>query len=307
MTLQQWAAFTAVCQSGSYTAAASELHLSQSALSKQIMSLENELGVELFIRSTRALRLSDVGSQILPHAQKLVRGYNGMLHCAAQSRQNGAALIRLGGIPVLGVYGITAAILQFESLFPDVNTEIWETQTSDILYRLTAHQLDVGIVRLALPMEQDSHTLTVIPLIDDQQVLIVPPGHPMADRACAALTEVDGETFILRNTDPMMSAYHIQYLRSQLPAAPLQLTNMKMDSIKQCVVKKGWLTLVMEQVAREIFLPQTRSVPLKDPLKLTLCAVLRKESTDTGCKALVEFLISYFAGQTAFPLPVERI
>jgi DNA-binding transcriptional LysR family regulator len=65
--------FVAVAEAGSYTAAASEVHLTQSALSVSIRSLERELGVPVFVRTTHRVRLSEAGAELLPRAKDIIR------------------------------------------------------------------------------------------------------------------------------------------------------------------------------------------------------------------------------------------
>ncbi len=72
VTLRQLSAFVAVARAGSFTAAASRLHVTQSALSGQMKELENLLGVQLVHRTTRSLQLSQVGLEFLPLAQRIL-------------------------------------------------------------------------------------------------------------------------------------------------------------------------------------------------------------------------------------------
>ncbi len=300
MTLQQLVYFTAVYRHGSFTNAANELYISQSSLSKQIISLEKELGAELFVRTTRNIHLSEIGERLLPHASRMVEEYVEIMRCAEQAQQNKKCLIQLGGVPVLSIYGITEAILQFETLHPELHVEVMETKSVDILNRLSAHTLDIGIMRLSLPLEWDSNSLLVIPLVDDQQVLVTPSDHPLAKRDRIFLSEAAGDVFVQLNSDPLVAAYHVHQVESQLPDTSLHLSKMKMDSIKQCILQKGWVSLMMEQVAQAIFLPETHIIPLEDPLRLTLCAVLRREEPRAACQALVRFLTARFVGKTSF-------
>ena len=300
MTLRQLAYFTAVYRHRNFTNAANELYISQSSLSKQIIALEKELGVELFVRTTRNIHLSEIGERLLPHALRMVEEYNEIMRCAERAQQNKKSLIQLGGVPVLSIYGIMEAILQFEILHPELHVEVIETKSVDILNRLSAHTLDIGIMRLSLPLEQDSNRLLVIPLVDDQQVLVTPSDHPLAARNRIFLSEAAGDVFVQLNSDPLVAAYHVHQVESLLPGTPLHLSKMKMDSIKQCILQKGWVSLMMEQVAKAIFQPEAHIVPLEDPLRLTLCVVLRKEEPSATCQALVRFLAARFAGKTCF-------
>jgi len=300
MTLQQLSFFIAIHRYGSFTAAAEELYISQSSISKSMIALEKELGAELFVRSTRKIRLSEMGRRILPHAAQMVQEYEELLCYAAQVQHSHSHAIHIGGVPVLSIYGLTEVIMQFESLHPEFTTDVCEIKTAEILSRISDRSLDVGIVRLSLPLSQKSRNLTIVPLIDDYQVLAVPKEYRPKVSGPISLRKAAGMTFVQINSDPLMAAYHVEQLKAFLPDAPVHLSNTKIDTVKQYILQRGWASLVMQKVAQASFEPEVRTITLSDPLCLTLCAVLRKDEPTAGARGLVHFLKSHFPGQTIF-------
>lgn len=300
MTLQQLSFFVAIHRCGNFTAAADELYISQSSISKSIIALEKELGTELFVRTTRKIRLSEMGLQLLPYAVQIVQEYDNLLAYAAQTQRTCDHAIQVGGVPVLGIYGLTEVIMQFETAHPGISVDICETKTADILSRLKGHELDVGILRLALPLERKPQDLTVIPLIDDRQVLLVPKTAPLAGAGTVCLEQTAGLTFVQLNSDPVVAAYHTDWLKSVLPDAPVCLVNAQLNTIKQYILQRGWASLVMEQVAKYAFEPDVCSLSLTQPLCLTLCAVLRKDMSNYAARELVRFLRAQLPGKTGF-------
>ena len=280
MTLQQLSFFVAIHRCGNFTAAADELYISQSSISKSIIALEKELGTELFVRTTRKIRLSEMGLRLLPYAVQMVQEYDSLLAYAAQTQRTCDHAIQVGGVPVLGIYGLTEVIMQFETAHPGISVDICETKTADILSRLKGHELDVGI--------------------DDRQVLLVPKTDPLAGTGTVCLEQTAGLTFVQLNSDPVVAAYHTDWLKSVLPDAPVCLVNAQLNTIKQYILQRGWASLVMEQVAKYAFEPDVCSLSLTQPLCLTLCAVLRKDMSNYAARELVRFLRAQLPGKTGF-------
>lgn len=300
MTLQQISFFTAICRCGNFTMAADELYISQSSISKSIIALEKELGADLFVRTTRKIRLSEMGQLLLPYAMRIVQEYENLLAYTAQTQRTCNHIIHVGGVPVLSIYGLTEVLMQFEMLHPRSSVDICEIKTADILSQIEGRSLDVGIVRLPLPLERKSQNLTVVPLIDDQQVLLVPKTNPLAGAGTISLDQASDLTFVQLNSDPLVAAYHVDGLKAVLPDAPVYLANTQLDTIKQYILQRGWSSLVMDKVAKCAFEPEVCSLKLSQPLCLTLCAVFRKDISNYAVWELIRFLRTQLSGKTSF-------
>ena len=297
MTLQQMIFFTTIYRHKSYTAAAKELGVSQPFLSKQMLTLEKELGTKLIVRNVRHMKLTPQGEMLLPHAIQMVKDYREILRCAARQRAK-QETIMLGGVPVLNTYGITEALIGFEGLFPSCLIDIWETETSNVLSGLADHSLDIGIGWFQLPIERESERLQLIPLIDDEQVLIATPGLFPKEGYELTVSQLRGKHIVLQNSDPLVSAYHLQSLHTEFHQDNVQLLNMKMDSLLQFVLKKNCISVVMRQVAEKDFAPQTQILTLSHPLTLTLCIILPKRDVSDNCCRLIQYLTETFKGRS---------
>ena len=94
-----------------------------------------------------------------------------------------------------------------------------------------------------------------------------------------------------------MSAYHIQRIRENCPGAAVHLTGMKLESIMLHIVQRGWVSLVMDRVARAHITPGTHIVRLRDPYSLTLCAIVRSGETEPAVQRLLDFLRLWFSDE----------
>ena len=300
MTIQQLQFFIAVSKYEKFTMAADELYISQSSLSKQIMALENELAVALFIRNRRRIELTEVGQQLLRYATRIVSEYDAMVDCADRYKKERSGVIRIGGMPILGSYGVSEALFQFESLHGTYHPEIIETITAEVLDLLTAGKLDLGAIRLRVS-DYEGRQFRVIPLIDDEQVLVVNWAHPLAGRERIDLREAGDSHFIQHYVDPLSSAYQLQLIEKTIPSSSVELVGMKMDSIKRTIIQKGYVSLVLRKTAEAHFAPEVCIVPLSEPSILTLSLLMRKNEHMPACETLVDYLIERFRGRNSAP------
>ena len=131
-------------------------------------------------------------------------------------------------------------------------------------------------------------------------MLLVPKTDPLAGEEAVCLEQAEKLTFVQLNSDPLVAAYHTDWLKSVLPDAPVYLANTQLSTIKQYILQRGWASLVMEKVAQYAFAPEVCSLALSQPLCLTLCAVLRKDISNYDARELVRFLRAQLPGKTSF-------
>jgi LysR family hydrogen peroxide-inducible transcriptional activator len=156
--------------------AAEASFVSQPTLSTQIKKLERELGVELIERNPRNVMLTPVGERIVERARLVLREADGIREVAQQGRDPEAATLRLGIFPTLGPYLLPHAVPLIRARFPHLELLLTEEKTETVLRRLRDGSLDVGIVALPVHDDQLHHE----PLFDEEFILAVPDGHPMA-------------------------------------------------------------------------------------------------------------------------------
>lgn len=139
-------AFAAVAEELSFSSGADKLYISQSAVSKYIRHLETELGVCLFDRSRRQIRLTPAGEQLLPQVKVLLSQYRHML----ESLQENTAL-HIAMLPVADSYGFAQLLADFSAQDPGQGLQLEERQNLAILSLLEKNQLDGAFCRLLPP------------------------------------------------------------------------------------------------------------------------------------------------------------
>lgn len=173
MELRELRNFMRVARAGSVSRAAAELRLAQPALSRQIKKLEHELGVPLFARHGRGVRLSAAGSLLLERAEAI----SDLVHQTSEEirdeRSPSAGRITLGVPPAAGRLVIPPFVERFQKAWPQTTLHMREGVTSSLLEWLTEKRIDVAILHNPPHLE----TLHITPLLTERMWVIGPPPH----------------------------------------------------------------------------------------------------------------------------------
>jgi DNA-binding transcriptional LysR family regulator len=191
--LRQLIAFKEVATHASFTAAATHLHLTQSAVSQQIKALEDECGVTLFDRSGRLVRLTNAGQVFLTHVERILAQVENARVEMAEMAGGARGRCRLAALPSIAAYLLPRALAAFQRRYPGVEVQLMEAVQAQVLEWVQQGIVDFSIV--ALPVH-DPH-LQSTPLLHDEYVLVVPKDHAFAGRRIVRLAELVTERFVL--------------------------------------------------------------------------------------------------------------
>ncbi len=191
MELFQLRYFLKVVELGNFTRAAEANSVSQPALSQAIQKLEDELGQPVFERLGRRVELTDAGRMLLPRATQAVQLVDEARASITDDGESGQ--IRVSAIPTIAPYLLPSVLGEFASQFPQVQFEVQEEVTDQVVKRLRHGETDAAL--LALPF--DSTHLEVVPLFEEELQLVLPAGHELADRKRITLRTLREYPFIL--------------------------------------------------------------------------------------------------------------
>lgn len=183
----------AVGRHGSITRAADACNVTQPTLSAQLAKLERELGVQIFERDGRGLKLTDAGRTVLDHAEQIVGAVDGLVAAMHGHRDPLAGTFRLGLIPTLAPYLLPSLLPALRERLPQVTLSITEEQTDPLLERLRSGALDAAM----LATEVDEERLVATPLFDERLWLALPAAHALAARDAVEAAQVEPSTLLL--------------------------------------------------------------------------------------------------------------
>ncbi len=183
---------------GSFSAAAAELHLSQSAVSQQVATLEREVGMSLLDRTREGPRLTDAGRALVVHADAVIA----RLDEAERELEAIAGLeggeLRVASFPSASATIVTEAAAKFAKRYPKVRLSLSEDEPEDAVpRRLRAGELDLALVLEypIVPIEPE-RDLELTLLLTESMHLAVPRDHPRAGEAIVALTDLADEPWL---------------------------------------------------------------------------------------------------------------
>lgn len=181
ITIKQLRYFEALAEANHFGRAADTCAISQPALSVQIKELETTLGIALFERGPRQVRLTAFGEDFATRARDILRAVDELGDLARAARVGLGGRLRIGIIPTIAPYLLPKLIADLSRRHPDLDLHIRETVTPKLIEELQAGKIDTAI--LALPINDPS--LTETPLFTEDLVLIRPErdaGQPAPDQ-----------------------------------------------------------------------------------------------------------------------------
>src|SRR5258706_24334 len=193
MELHQLRYFCAVADSGSFSRAAEQSHVSQPSLSQQILKFEDELGARLFDRLGRSVRLTEVGKTFLPRARAVLRELEAARGDVVERKDSVGGAICVGVIPTIAPYFLPAQLTFLSRRFPQARVTVVEEITPVLLDRLRASVVDVAI--LALPIR--GHEFETFPLLTEHLFAPLPGKLKFAGRAAISFKDLRTEAFLL--------------------------------------------------------------------------------------------------------------
>lgn len=181
LDLHKLRVFAAVAEHEHYSRAAEELGISQPALTVHVRDLERHLGVALFERAGRNVRLTDAGRLVQGYARHILALAVELDEAVDDRRGLRAGQLRIGASTTVGEYLLPAALGAFRRRYPGVGVAVEIANTARIADRLRHGELHLGLIGEPLADPE----LELAPYRDDELVLIIPPGHPWAGRTVA--------------------------------------------------------------------------------------------------------------------------
>ena len=181
-TLAGLRAFVAVAEKQHFGSAATTLGVSQSTLSQALAALETGLGTHLVERSTRRVRVTPEGMQLLPLAQAVIEAADAFTAAAAGASDPLQGSLRLGLIPTVAPYVLPTVLAGLAERLPALTLRVIEDQTERLLTALREGALDAALISLSLPKPAGTDGLTAIPIYDEDFLLALPPGHPLSGK-----------------------------------------------------------------------------------------------------------------------------
>ncbi|WP_043930680.1 LysR substrate-binding domain-containing protein [Bacillus sp. EB01] len=194
MELRQIQYFIEVAKREHVTEAAVSLHVAQSAVSRQIVNLEAELGVDLFIREGRNVKLTPIGKTFLEHMEEAMKVIDNATREVQEYLDPERGVIRIGFPSSLAAYTLPTVISEFREQHPHVKFELKQNSYTELINAVVKGDLDMALVG---PLPRHEKKVKSHILFTESIVALLPAGHPLAGQRSLTLNQLRDDSFIL--------------------------------------------------------------------------------------------------------------
>lgn len=286
MNRNHLAIFHAVAEAGSFSRGADRLLVSQPAVSKQVGELEARLGVKLFDRLPKGIRLTEAGSVLAAYARRMLDLEEQAERAMAELRGLTRGRLAIGASTTIGAYLLPEILGQFRRMHPGVELHLEIGNTEDIQHQLIEGRLDLGLTEGLVEDER----LEAEVFREDELVVIAPPGHPILAKRRVTAERLAREPLILREPGSGTRAVVERALAAKGISIRPVMSMGSTEAIKRAVAAGVGLAIVSELTVKlETESGRLAIVPLSDLTLRRPLHLLRLRGRDEPA-AVKEFL-----------------
>lgn len=270
MNIDHLKEFVVLTETGNFMEAAERLDSTQSTLSKHLKSIELELGVQLFNRTTRKVELNKYGELLLPYARQIVELHEKYSEIIQNTLASDRETLNLGSIPALAEYNITDVLVKFKRDRPQSIINVIQGGSSFLKEMLRQKKCEVAFVRYVEDMDDD---ITKIPYVIDSMVAVVPLKHPFATRKNIPLKMLENEDFVLSEPQTMLHKLSVKACEQSGFHPRIAHTDDKHENVIDFVIKGFGVALMMKRIAQYVAGPKTAIVDITPQVttQINLC------------------------------------
>lgn len=261
MNTKQLTYFIEIAKQESFTKASQQLFICQSALSKTIKVLEEELGVQLIDRVSKGFCLTQEGRLLYEHGQIALKRIEDEMNGLYDSINVAKGVISVGIPPVIGTAYFTKIIDEFCKKYPDIKLRIVEAGANSVKEKVEKGEIDIGVV--ILPFSSNAFKVTQV--IKADNVLVVNREHPLAERQEVDFAELKDEKFIILNKSFMLHDRILDLCGEAGFAPRITCESSQWDFIASMVAMNQGVTILPRPIMRKYKSDDIRVISLKNP------------------------------------------
>jgi LysR family transcriptional regulator, transcription activator of glutamate synthase operon len=281
MELRQLRAFVQVTHAGTFTRAAEELHLAQSAVSQSVGRLEAELGFELLRRTRDGVELTEAGSVVFERAREVIAGADAIRSDLAALRGLLEGTVALGTMLPPGPIDLPELLARFHEAHPGIGVRVREGSAPEIVALLRRDELDVAFTGVTADRLEDG--LAGEQMLSEELLLIAPPGH----FAVSSLGDLTGVPFIGYRRGSALRDTIDAALREAGAAPQVVFESDELVSVRELVARSLGVSIVPRSTV-EGDGPQVAAIPVGLVRPLTL--VWRERRQPPAAAAFLAFV-----------------
>jgi DNA-binding transcriptional LysR family regulator len=301
MDLRQLRYYIVVAEELHFGRAAERLKMTQPALSKQIMVLEKDIGVQLLTRTKRVVQLTHAGQAFLERARTLIAQAEETIQVTRRTARGEEGELRIGASAPALQSVLPDLLRSFRKRFPKVELNLSSLSVESQVLALNQRQIDIGFLHPPI----DGRGLDLYPVSEEDYVAILPKNHRLLKYDRIPLAQFAGESFLIlpRHESPVIYDQFVQFCQ-KLGFQPNIVKEVLDFQTRLCLIASGvGISFTAEGMQASVG-PNVVCKPLEYcPIKQKTAVAWRQDATAPAIQSFLELIRSQFPKST-FPSPL---
>lgn len=279
MQLQQMRYVLEAADKKSFSAAAKSLFLSQPSLSQQILNLEKELGVALFVRHSKSVSLTEAGENFISHARKILNETDQLANHMKKYSVLEAGTLRIGMLWIAGYLGLPRVITDYHRLYPQIHYQLHVEGSKTLLHMLASRQIDAAFV-IHSDVPDVTEDLESHKIMDDYYVAVISSRNPLSEKDVLSIHDLDNENILMPSKESAFRKDMEQILLAHRVSPHILCETSQSDIVMQLAAENLAVGFASRSIAEKLLLPDCRIVPLEIHLSRPIYYVTPRELLD---------------------------
>ncbi len=291
MEMSQLRYFVTLSRLCNYSKAAEELFIAQPTLSQQIKRLEEELGVQLFERSTRKVVLTPIGQECVQYAVKTLEAADMLMQTAQEKYRKDQAYISLGVLTIYPAINISSMMRKFQEDYPAISLQLTFHKSVELVDMLLRKKLDAVFANVSTD-ELDKETLDKLVMDvfwEDRLHVVLSDKHPLYGRDTLAVEDILDERMLFNDFRSSVRLQLHQEVRRKGYALPKSSECPSLSNMFNFIQGNMGISVLTAGVAKSYLLPGMGCIPIEPPLRTKTALIMRKEGRTPALKQFGEY------------------
>ncbi len=281
--LLKYLAFVKTVEQGSFTRAAREMDYAQSSVSKMVADLESEWGMTLLERSKNGVCLTSAGEQVLPYLRKVLHDHQELEGQICRMNGIETGVVRIGTFASVAIHWLPNIFCALQRDYPGIEYEMLLGDYEEVEKWIREGRVDCGFLRLPTLPQFDT-----ILLKEDEYKLVLPPGHPLAEREIVPIGELSGLPFLLLEHGGRTEVSHL--LESSHVQPDIRFTTWE-DFAIMAMVEKGMGVSILPDMILQRIPYQLEIRSLQEPFYRSIgLAIKNQQHMTPAVKKFIDYL-----------------
>lgn len=288
MEINKLRTFVDLANTLSFSQTAENLYITQSSVSKQINSLEKDLGHKLFVRNNKQVSLTDAGEAILSNCQLIISQEDRLISKLHQIDQHKNSLIKMAVIPTFSSYPIFNEITKYIDSNPEIDFQLLETESNDTLNLLKKKDVDLAFYR-SLTKKVGISDIEYLLLRKEKFALCVAEDDKLAQKEKIDLKDISGESYIMLAQNSQLYQPVINLCKQAGFKPNIVFTSDRMSSIIEMIKNHQGVAILMNSGQT---IPGVKFIEIEPTQESYLYLLRRKDNNNLQVKKLWNYVVN---------------